>query len=82
MALVGALAIAAAVARREPRLGRWMQVALAIGLCQAVVGIANVVTGIPVEVTGLHSALAAALVLALARAAREAWAVSERTSPA
>jgi heme A synthase len=38
-----------------------------------VVGIANVLTGLPVEVTGLHSALAAALVLSGTAAAREAW---------
>ena len=36
-------------------------------------GVANGVLGIPVELTGLHSALAAALVLTLALAVREAW---------
>ena len=37
-------------------------------LAQVVVGILNVRLGLPVEVTGLHSALAAALVLSLAAA--------------
>jgi len=35
------------------------------------VGIANVVLGLPVEVTGLHSALAAALAATLALGVRE-----------
>jgi NADH dehydrogenase len=47
--------------------------ALGLGLAQVAVGVANVWLGLPVEVTGLHSALAAALVLTLAYAAREAW---------
>ena len=36
-------------------------------------GVANVRLGLPVEVTALHSALAAALVLTGTAAAREIW---------
>jgi len=41
------------------------RLALALAVIQATVGIANVQLGLPVEVTGLHSALAAGLVLTL-----------------
>ena len=51
--------------RAPPRRSRAAQVA---------VGIANVLAGIPVELTGLHSALAAALVLTATGAAHAAWA--------
>jgi cytochrome c oxidase assembly protein subunit 15 len=44
---------------------------LGLGIAQVVVGIGNVVFGMPVEVTGLHTGLAAALVLSVALAARE-----------
>jgi heme A synthase len=37
--------------------------ALALAAAQFIVGVANVLLELPVEVTGLHSALAAALVL-------------------
>ena len=47
---------------------RLAQLAAALGVVQVVVGIANVLAGIPVELTGLHSALAAALVLTAAAA--------------
>ncbi len=40
---------------------------------QVLVGIANVLLAIPVEVTGLHSALAAALVLTIGATTRAAW---------
>lgn len=69
-ALVTSLAAAAGASFRDPELRRWTVLALAIGLCEALVGIANVQLGIPVEVTGLHSALAAALALTLALAVR------------
>jgi len=45
--------------------------AAALGLAQVAAGVANVLWGLPVEVTGLHSGLAAALVLTLVVAARE-----------
>jgi cytochrome c oxidase assembly protein subunit 15 len=68
--LVIALIAAAALARGTPS-GRWWAFAVAAALLQWAVGIANVVLGIPVEVTALHSGLAAALVLI------EVWALHE-----
>jgi heme a synthase len=63
--LLLALAGAAAAARGLPRLGRLAALALALGIAQLAVGVANVLLAIPVEVTGLHSLLAALLVLTL-----------------
>ena len=54
-------------------LGRLLRVGFALGLVQIVVGVANVLLRLPVEVTGLHSAIAALLVITLAMATREAW---------
>jgi heme A synthase len=71
--LVGLLLFAALSARQPHRLGRALGAAFLLALAQVVVGIANVLLGLPVEVTGLHSALAAALVLTLAFALDEAW---------
>jgi cytochrome c oxidase assembly protein subunit 15 len=71
--LVGLLLLAALSARQPRRLGRAVGAAFLLALAQAVVGIANVLLGLPVEVTGLHTALAAALVLTLAFALDEAW---------
>ncbi len=72
--LLVALAASALVARRAPGVGGPCALALALGLAQVVVGVANVVLGLPVEVTGLHSALAAGLVLTWTVAVRQAWA--------
>jgi cytochrome c oxidase assembly protein subunit 15 len=69
LVLLGAAAVAA---RRRGALGRTLGLAAALGLAQVVVGILNVRLGLPVEVTGLHSALAAALVLSLAAAGSRA----------
>jgi cytochrome c oxidase assembly protein subunit 15 len=66
--LVAALAAAAWAARGVPRTGRLAALAAALGLAQAGVGVANVLLGIPVEVTALHSLLAALLVLTLTAA--------------
>jgi len=68
------LAGACLAARPLPRLFRMLGGALALVLGQLAVGVANVLLGIPVEITALHSALAAALVLMLAAASHEAWA--------
>jgi heme A synthase len=69
--LLGWLAATAWVCRRQAVAGlTWL--ALALGGAQVVVGIANVLLRLPVEVTGLHSALAAALVLTLTLALRRA----------
>ena len=67
-----ALLALAFVARREPGLRGLTAVAAALGVAQTLVGIANVLLAIPVEVTGLHSALAAALVLTVGSATRRA----------
>jgi cytochrome c oxidase assembly protein subunit 15 len=66
--LVGALAAAAWVSRGAGNVGRLAALAAALGLAQAAVGVANVLLGIPVEITALHSLLAALLVLTLSGA--------------
>ncbi len=71
--LIGSFAIAAWVSRREPSLRRPTTVLLGIGLIQVSVGIANVLAGVPVEVTGMHSALAAGIVLTTGFTMRTAW---------
>lgn len=59
--------------------GEW-QLATTILLClQVGVGIANVLLGLPVEITGLHSGLAAAIVLTQSRATHDAWCASRMT---
>ena len=73
-ALLGTLFAAAFVCRSEATLRRLSALALLLGCGQVVVGIANVLLAIPVEVTALHSALAAGLVLTLSAAVRSAWA--------
>ena len=72
-ALFAALAAAALACRAVPGLRRISAGALGLATAQVVVGIANVWLRLPVEVTALHSALAAALVLSVALAVREAW---------
>jgi cytochrome c oxidase assembly protein subunit 15 len=71
--LVAALGGAALAARATPRAGRLAGLALALALAQTAAGVANVLLAVPVEVTGLHSALAALLVLALTASLREAY---------
>ncbi len=71
--LLLALGAAALVGRGVPVLAGLTGFAFALGLVQVGAGIANVLLGIPVELTALHSALAAALVLSVALAVREAW---------
>ena len=72
-ALVAVLLAAAVASRNTPPLRTWTRVALGLGIAQVIVGVANVWLQIPIEVTGLHSALAAALVLSITLAARYAW---------
>jgi cytochrome c oxidase assembly protein subunit 15 len=72
-ALGGVLLAAAFATRGAGRAGRVLRVAAGLGLAQIVVGVLNVRLALPVEVTGLHSALAAALVLSLAAASFEAF---------
>jgi cytochrome c oxidase assembly protein subunit 15 len=71
--LLAALAGFVGLCRGTGRLSALSRLALAIALAQVAVGVANVLTGLPVEVTGVHSALAAALVLGGTAAAREVW---------
>jgi heme A synthase len=69
--LLAALAAAAWTSREDARLHAPARAGLALGLLQVGVGVANVKLGLPVEVTGLHSALATALAVALTLALRE-----------
>jgi heme A synthase len=77
-ALLAALGAAAWASRADAGLRRLLLAALALALVQVCVGIANVVLGIPVEVTGLHSALATAIAVPLALAVREVVACGRR----
>jgi cytochrome c oxidase assembly protein subunit 15 len=77
-ALLAVLVAAAAAGRRDPGLKRLTGLALVLGLGEVAAGVANVWLGIPAEITGLHTGLAAALVLALALAVRD---VFTRTVP-
>jgi cytochrome c oxidase assembly protein subunit 15 len=80
-ALGGVLLAAAIATRGAGRAGRVLRLAAGLGLAQVVVGVLNVRLALPVEVTGLHSALAAALVLSLAAAGFEAFAAAEEAVP-
>jgi len=73
-AMLGALFASAFVCRRVTSLQRLTALALLLGCGQVVVGIANVLLAIPVEITALHTALAAGLVLTLSATLRSAWA--------
>jgi cytochrome c oxidase assembly protein subunit 15 len=72
-ALLTALGVCAWHARGTPRLGALTGAALALGVVQVGIGVANVLLRIPTELTGLHSGLAAVLVLTVAAAMREIW---------
>ena len=72
--LLASLCASAWRLRDDPRVGRSVRLATALALAQVAVGVANVRLGIPVEITALHSALAALLVLTVAWSLREAWA--------
>ena len=73
-ALVVGLIATARAARGTGRLAGLLLGAACLGAVQAIVGIANVLLRIPIELTGLHSLLAAALVLATTLACHEAFA--------
>ncbi len=72
-ALVIVLALAAASVRKVPGLARPAAVVFGLLLLQIAIGVANVWLRIPVEVTALHSATAAALVLTMTFVVRGAW---------
>ena len=71
--LVAALVATALLLRGHARAGRWLTIAAAFGLAQVSVGIANVLLRLPVEVTAMHSALAAGLVCTVGVGLREVW---------
>ncbi len=72
-ALLLASAATALLCRHEPRLARLTATGAALVLAQIAVGVANVLLRLPVEITVLHSAIAALLVLLWTTALREAW---------
>jgi heme A synthase len=80
--LLAALAAAAWTSREDERLRAPAAAGLALGLLQVGVGVANVKLGLPVEVTGLHSALATALAVTLTLALREMLLRRRRARPA
>jgi len=69
-ALLAALAVAA---RGVPGLAGLAAAAAGLATLQVAVGVANVVLALPVEITGLHSLLAALLVLTTAAAVRRTF---------
>lgn len=71
--LVMLIAVAAWLGRDQAGIAGWLRLALAVVLAQVGVGVANVLLRLPLEVTGLHSALAAGLVLCVALSFAETW---------
>jgi heme A synthase len=72
-ALIACLGVAAFSCRRDRRLRGPTALAFGLGILQGSVGVASVRNGIPVELTGLHTALATALVLTLVCALHRVW---------
>ena len=72
--LLATLLGAAVALRGDPRVGRGVRLAAGLALAQVAVGVLNVRLGIPVELTALHSLLAASLVLTIGGSLRQAWA--------
>jgi cytochrome c oxidase assembly protein subunit 15 len=77
-AVLAILAVTARVVRRPASLARAVGMALGLACVQAGVGVTSVLLRLPVELTGLHTALAAALVATLGVALHEAWTTSVR----
>jgi cytochrome c oxidase assembly protein subunit 15 len=69
--LLGLLAWLIWTARDEPHVGRLARGMTRLVLVQIVIGVMNVLLRLPVELTALHSAVAAAIVLLAALLARE-----------
>jgi heme a synthase len=65
--------LAALLVRSHGELARCLGIASLLTVCQVAVGVANVLLRLPVEITALHSGLAAALVLTLGIAMQIAW---------
>ena len=70
------------VTRGAGRVSSYAWVSLHLVVAQIAAGVVNVLGQLPVEITALHSALAAALVLTLALVAREAWESQSAAAPA
>jgi len=80
-ALIVCLGGVALRCRRDARLRGPTALAFALGILQASVGVASVLDGVPVELTGLHTGLAAALVLTWVRVAQRAWSTVGEPGP-
>jgi cytochrome c oxidase assembly protein subunit 15 len=72
-ALLIVLVACAGLSRGLPVLGTLCALAGVLVAAQVAVGVGNVLLRIPIELTGLHSALAALLVAVLSLAVRELW---------
>ncbi len=72
-ALAVAVLASAWLGRATPGLHAVLRSAAILVVAQVAVGIANVLLRLPVEITGLHSGLAALLTLALGLAVTEVW---------
>lgn len=68
-----AILLAAWLGRRHPGSRRALALAAGLVVAQVGVGVANVLLRIPVEITALHSALAAGLVCTVGIGVREVW---------
>ena len=71
--VVMAIAAAAWLSRHHPVVSRWLFAAAGLSVAQVAVGVLNVLWRLPVEITALHSALAAALVCTIGVGLRESW---------
>lgn len=71
--LAAIIPLAAFRARHHAGSRIWLRVAAGLVLAQVLVGITNVLLRIPVEVTALHSALAAALICTVGVGTAEVW---------
>ena len=81
-ALAAAVALLAWSLREAGRMARLAQLALGLVVIQICVGAANVLLRVPVEITALHSALAAGIVLTTGLLVREALRARRATSSA
>lgn len=72
-ACVLAILAAAWLGRRHRSSRTWLSAAAVLAPAQIAVGIADVLLRLPIEVTGLHTAIAAGLVCTVGVGVREAW---------
>ena len=76
----GGFAGLAVASRRHPSVGPPARFALHLVFLQAVVGILNVLARVPIELTALHSAMAAAIAICTGLLVRQALLSSRATS--